>query len=296
MDKIIEDYLKGKGYKSKIDENQESRVARWLEIYENKAKEYNTKIYNGSKYVDYKLKTLALPVRTCEDISDFFFNEKLDITISNEKINDAVHDCLKQNNFLHNSNKLMQLVCALGTGAFVPYLDNNVLKINYIDATGIVILKSTSAGVQDVLFWNKNSTDNGTEYIINAHILEKDGYIIENVKIIETKDKKTVYEDLGDMARIETKSFVPRFGIITNYSVNNFDINSPYGISRYANAFPEAFTTDVCFDSLSNEIGLGKKRVYVKQGAMNIKVGENGETIPIFDPNDVLFYVLPRRR
>lgn len=79
----------------------------------------------------------------------------------------------------------MQMVKALGTGAFVPFLDNGVLKINYITAPGIVILKANANEVVDVLFWTKTKTGKGYEYILNLHILEDEGYVIYNAKKID---------------------------------------------------------------------------------------------------------------
>lgn len=293
MDKVVKDYLKEFGYENCIDENQEKRVSEWLETYKGPSKKYNIKIYNGKKYIKYKIKSLNLPTQVCGDLADFFFNEKLDITIDNASVEKKIKECLDQNNFLHNSNKLMQLVQALGTGAFIPYLNNNVLKINYMKAPNIIILKANEDDVIDVLFWSKTKTKDGYEYLFNLHILnEKEGYIIYNAKKIE-KDKSMSEVDLGKAKEIHTKSYLPKFGMLFTPEVNNFDIDSPYGISRYANAIDAMFTTDKAYDSMDNEIDLGKKRIYVGAGALDFNTNENGEPVPIFDPDDVVHYVLP---
>lgn len=292
MDKVIVDYLKELGCDTVIDEKQEQRVKTWLDEYKGKTKDYIKRIYNGKRYIKYEVKTLGLPAKVCEDLADFFFNEKLDITISKKSVNDKIQKCLEQNKFIKNSNKLLQLVKALGTGAYVPYLDNNVLRINYVNATNIIILSATAESVQDVLFYDIKETQEGLEYRINTHILEDDGYVIYNKKMI-LKDKQLIDIDLGETAEIHTKSMLPQFAVITTPEVNNKDIDSPYGISCYANAWDEVVATDTCFDSMYNEVYLGKKRVYVKQGAMNIALDDNGQAVPVFDPDDVLFYSLP---
>lgn len=293
MDKIVKDYLKDFGYENCIDENQEKRVSEWLETYKGPTKEYKIKIYNGKKYIKHKIKSLNLPTQVCGDLADFFFNEKLDITIDNASVEKKIKECLDQNNFLHNGNKLMQLVQALGTGAFIPYLNNNVLKINYMKAPNIIILKANEDDVIDVLFWSKTKTKDGYEYLFNLHILdEKEGYIIYNAKKNE-KDKSISEVDLGKAKEIHTKSYLPKFGMLFTPEVNNFDIDSPYGISRYANAIDAMFTTDKAYDSMDNEIDLGKKRIYVGAGALDFNTNENGEPVPIFDPDDVVHYVLP---
>jgi A118 family predicted phage portal protein len=292
MDKIVKDFLSKHGYRDCIDENQETRVNEWLDIFKGPTKKYNIKIYNGKNYTKYTIKSLNLPSQICGDLADFFFNEKLDITIDKEKVQKKIKDCLEQNKFLHNGNKLMQLVKALGTGALVPYLDNGVLRINYVNATNIIILKANADEVIDVLFWSKTKTKDGYEYYFNLHVLEDNGYVIYNEKKIESgKDVKDI--DLGDVAEIKTKSYLPKFGMIFTPEINNFDIDSPYGISCYANAIDTIFSTDRAYDSLDNEMALGRKRVYVGAGAMNFNVNENGEPVPVFDANDIAYYALP---
>lgn len=241
------------------------------------------------------MKSLNIASQSCEDLSDFFFNEKLEITISNKTIQNKINDCLEQNGFLDNANSLMQLVKALGTGAIVPYLDNNVLRINYLNATNVVILRANKREVQDVLFWNISKTLKGSELKINAHILDEEkGYIIYNRKY--TKNGTTeeyTKEDLGELEKIETNSFIPKFAMLYTPEINNVDINSPYGRSCYANAIDTILGIDKVYDSLDNETWLGRKRIYVPTSATKFNVNQDGEMVPIFDPSDVAFYGVP---
>mgnify|MGYP004634497721 FL=1 len=65
------------------------------------------------------------------------------------------------------------------------------------------------------------------------------------------------------------------------------------GISCYANAMDAIFNTDKAYDSMDNEIDLGKKRVYVKSGAMKMNIDANGNPVQAFDSNERIFYMLP---
>ena len=200
-----------------------------------------------------------------------------------------------QNGFLDNANSLMQLVEALGTGAFVPYLDEGVLRINYLDATNIVILNATKKEVKEILFWTKTKTLNGEIITINAHILdENSNYVIYNRKY-EKKNDSSSYQkmDLGDLEKVETKSVIPKFAMLFTPKINNLDIDSPYGISSYANATDIILGIDKVYDSLDNETWLGRKRVYVPMSAAKFNTDEEGNITPIFDPTDVTFYAVP---
>ena len=53
------------------------------------------------------------------------------------------------------------------------------------------------------------------------------------------------------------------------------------------------FVTDRAYDSMDNEMALGKKRVYVSAGAIDFNTNENGEPVPVFDPSDIAYYALP---
>ena len=293
MDKIVKDFLNELGYSSDvIDEAQEKRVKEWLTLFGGKTKNHEYYVYNGKKRIKREYKSLNIASQSCGDLSDFFFNEKLDITIDKEKVQKQINACLEQNGFLDNSNKLMQLVKALGTGAYVSYLDNDVLRINYINATNILILDADKNDVRSVLFWNERKTLEGTEMYINAHILTDTGYIIHNRKYLQKKDSKNyIQQELDeDIKLIDTKSFVPKFAMLFTPEVNNLDINSPYGISCYANALDTIISLDRAYDSFDNEIALGRKRVYVPTNAVQFNIDGAGNTVEAFDENDVAFF------
>ena len=295
MEQVVKDFLKEIGYSEDvIDSEQENRVSKWLMWYKGKTKDYCYKIYNGKRYVPKTLKSLCIIPQSCNDLSDFFFNEKLEITIDNKQVEEMIKDCLMQNNFLSNSNKLMQLVKALGTGAYVPYLNDGVLKINYIKAPNIIILEGTQENIVSVLFWTVSKKMEKEELKINAHILKENGYVIYNRKY--EKNKNGIFKKVNlspNIEFIETKSYLPKFSMLFTPEVNNFDINSPYGISCYSNALDIVLSLDKAYDSFDNEIGLGKKRVYVPTNRLQFNISESGETVPVFDENDVTFYTYP---
>lgn len=289
MEQIVKDFIKEIGFENVDNEKQENRVNNWLKWYNDKPKEYTYYVYNGKSRRKQQLKTLSIIPQSCEDISDFFFNEKLSINISEENIQKQIDEIFKTNKFLYNANKLMQLTKALGTGAFIPYLDNDVVKINFIDATGIVILEADSSGVKSVLFWNKDNK--GLK--INAHVLKDNGYTIYNKEYKLSGGSYVEVELEDELAKKETGSFIPQFSIIFNTPVNNSDINSPYGISMYANALDNVLSIDTAYDSLNNEISGGKKRIYIKGGAVQFNVDADGNATPIFDETETQYYVVP---
>lgn len=237
------------------------------------------------------MKKLNIASQSCGDLSDFFFNEKLDITISKKKIQNIINKVLMQNNFLYNCNILMQFTEALGTGAIVPYLDKDKLRINYIKAPNIVILSTRENIPIEALFWSEENTKDGKVIIINAHLLdENDNYIIKNARFAEDGTELTIDEKLKE---IKTDSPMPKFGILKTTVANNIDINSPYGISIYANALDNILSIDRVFDSLDNEVAIGRKRVYVSASATKFNTDTEGNITPVFDASDIAYYQVP---
>ena len=290
MEKVVADFIEELGYKSAVDENQETRVKNWLNWYKGKTKDHNYYVYNGKKKVKRVLKSLNIVSQSCNDLADFFFNEKLEITIDNKKVNDQLKEIFETTDFLFNANNLMQLTKALGTGAIIPYLENDVLKMNFINATGIVILDADKHNVKSVLFWSEETN----ALKINAHILTEDGYVIYNKKYKKNDSGEYIEEELDEkLAKIETHSPLPLFAMLYTADVNNQDINSPYGISCFANAIDTVLSIDTAYDSLDNEISAGRKRVYVKGGAVSFNTDEEGNVTPVFDMSDTLYYQVP---
>ena len=64
------------------------------------------------------------------------------------------------------------------------------------------------------------------------------------------------------------------------------------GISVFANAIDNLQNIDLVFDAYDNEFRLGKKRVLVPLTLTQTTMADSGVTKPVFDDNDVEFYVI----
>ena len=74
---------------------------------------------------------------------------------------------------------------------------------------------------------------------------------------------------------------------------NNFYLESPIGISCYANAVDTIQALDTAFDGLNSEIALGKKRIIVPAAAVRTVVDtDTGEQTRYFDPTEEIFQAL----
>ena len=98
------------------------------------------------------------------------------------------------------------------------------------------------------------------------------------------------------LPEVDTGIEIPLFQIITPNIVNNIDLDSPYGISVFANAISQLKGCDLVYDSYMNEFELGKKKITVPVSMAKIQMGETGVAKPVFDKNDTVFYAIPDDR
>ena len=110
-------------------------------------------------------------------------------------------------------------------------------------------------------------------------------------------------EDL--LRTVDTGSCIPLFQIITPNMVNNVDLDSPMGLSVFANAIDQIKSCDLVFDSYMNEFVLGRKRLLVPISmAKMIQIQEGSgqagdraaKMAPEFDPSETVFYQMPADR
>ena len=94
----------------------------------------------------------------------------------------------------------------------------------------------------------------------------------------------------GVSEKFYTKSDIPLFQIISPNIANNIALDSPLGISVFANAIDVLEGIDLVYDSYQNEYRLGKKRIVVPLSMAKIEMEQQGEILPVFDDNDTEFY------
>ncbi|HWT27613.1 MAG TPA: phage portal protein, partial [Mobilitalea sp.] len=194
-------------------------------------------------------------------------------------------------------NQLIELAFALGTAAFVEYLDaDQQVVIDFIRAGMIFPLSWDNGYVNECAFGSMRERDGKKQFYIQIHKLnEQKLYVIEN-HIVDADSGNDLDLDEGMLDLVETKSTIPLFQLVTPNTVNNIDLDSPYGISVYANGIPQLKGCDIVYDSYINEFELGKKRIMVPMSMAKIEMGSNGVTRPVFDKNDTVFYAIPGDR
>ena len=303
----IIDKLKELGF-STISAGFYGKVQEWKSWYEGDVKGFHRyRVRNGAGMVRCKRYTLNMGKKIPEDWANLLMNEKVKITLEGQREQEFIDRVFTENNFFVKANEMQEKAFALGTVAFIPRVvgmeateegpipgSASGIVMDYVTVEHIWPLAWQNGIITECAF-DSIVTKNGEQYCyLQIHHKVNGLYDIEN-RIYHYRNKNVDAElSLADVPGFErvppivhTGSDRRQFVIDRPNIANNFD-DSPLGISVYANATDVLKGVDVAYDSYVNEFLLGKKRIMVKPSATEYLDGE-----PVFDSDDLVFYVLP---
>lgn len=263
----------------------------WLEWYKGDVlKFHHYKVYNGNEYVKQTRRTLNMAKQICEDWANLLLNEKTEIAMGDEKNQENMDRLLADIKFWSKGNKGVEESFALGQGAFVCGVDSNKKpKIQFVNRTKIYPITVEDEMVTECAFVNIN----GRNVVFQFHTINPytKNYEIRTIKGEKKNNDLNMYigsVDTGDDVIFDTKSNIPWFIMMKPNISNNININSPMGISIYANSLDKLQGVDLAYDGFCNEMNIGKGRIFVDKNLT--RIDKNGET-RVFDNNDIAFYV-----
>lgn len=293
----LKEFFKNVGYNIDIFFDNQNRIQNYISWYYGIVEDFHRYyIFNGDKKIFKNRYSLHFPKRICETFADLICNEKTSIHLSHDSSNKILDEILEQNHFFLKLNQAIEKSFALGFGAFVLSFDKSKINIQFVTCDKIIPLRYDSNFIYECAFITDTFDFNGdfARFIQIHHKDEKDEYIIDNYKFsVGTNGELIPFNDdqYYDIPKhIETHSTIPWFSIIKPNCINNFDINSPFGLPVYLNCIDVIKGLDIVYDSLVNEIQNGRKRLFVTSDAL--KVSSDGCFKNAFDPNDVVFYLL----
>lgn len=297
----VKEILLERGYNFDYGDKTLSHINEYFEWYQNNVKNFHHyKVFNGLQTKSEKMFRLGMAKKICEDWATLLLNEKVSIKAGD--FDKRLNEVLNHNNFSVRGNQLVEIAFALGTGAFVEYKDKSKnIAIDYVRANMIYPLSWDNGDITECAFGSQK-TYNGKKCIyLQIHRFGKGKdedcnlYYIENLYVDEENGKEvTPTKDIEP--KINTGSKSPLFQIIAPNIFNNIDLDSPLGISVFANAIDQLKACDRIYDSYINEFILGKKRILVPMTMAKQQMQKDGVTAPTFDPNDTVFYSMPGDR
>lgn len=298
---VVRNYLIKRKYNVASNETYD-HINEWLDWYQNDVEKFHHySLYNGMVMTKQERYKLGMAKTVCEDWANLLLNEKVSIKAGSYE--ERLSGILRSNNFYTRGNRLVEMAFSLGTGAFVEYLNaEDEVVIDYIRSDMIYPISWDNGDVTECAFGTPKTIDGKDVVYIQIHRLgriaqeeDPDLYYIENVYVdAESEKEMDPPEEIEEI--VNTGSVEPLFQLITPNICNNIDLDSPLGISVYANAIDEVKGTDLVYDSYMNEFVLGRKRIMVPISQAKRQMQEDGVSAPVFDPNDTVYYLLPEDR
>jgi A118 family predicted phage portal protein len=281
-----------------VDDEMYKLIDRWKAIYAGYLKDWHEISYmtvNGKK--QRQRASMGMAKVAAQKMATLIFNEKCEINISETNLEKQVKEILKENKFNREFRRYLEYGFALGGMVMKAYYEDNKIKVSYTTADCFVPLAWDNFRITEGVFVSTFRKGEKRFTHLEWHIWDEGNYIVRN----ELYEAKTDNE-LGVKVPLETHfkglqeeiTFLAIQKTIFVYFkpniANNFDTNSPLGISIFANALDTLKSLDIVFDSFQREFALGKKRIIVPQSAIKTVVDpETGTVTRYFDADDEVY-------
>lgn len=280
-----------------IDENFYNLIDKWKALYSGYHSEFHDveyKTISGTK--KRRMATLNMPKVVAQELATLIFNERCEISISDDGFEENVKEVLRRNQFDREFQRYLEYAFAMGGTVIKVYADDRGVRLGYVTADCFIPLSWDHDHIREGLFVNEIRRQNkkythlewhvweGVEYVIRNELYESNGVDL-GVKV----PLATLFPNLQEETRV--KNLVrPLFVYIKPNSANNFDTTIPLGIAVYANALDTLKSLDIAFDSFQREFRLGRKRIIVPVAAIKTVIDpQTGQTHRYFDANDEVY-------
>ena len=295
MREIIYRKLEEMGFPNGGDGGMEEHLALWRSWYQGNVKHFHGyRVYNGQKRVLCHRAGLGMAKKICEDWANLLMNERVHIRVEGEREQRFTDRILQESRFFLQANRMQEYKAALGTAAYVPRVTDGRIRIDGIDAEGILPLSWENGAVTDCAFACSRRDGERDLVYVQVHHRVDGIYQVENLLFRVEEDRLEAlplggtpgFEGIPETVssgRAERSFVLDRMNI-----VNNLETASPMGLSVFANALDQLRGVDVAYDSYVNEFILGKKRIMVKPEAT-----KDFDGAPLFDADELAFYILP---
>ena len=274
------------------------RIVENMKYFAGRYPQIEYKDSNGTKQKrDYN----HLPVgRTAaKKIASLVFNEQAEIKLNDKTANDFIQDQLQNDRFLKNFERYLESCLALGGLAMRPYIDNDKVRVAFVQAPVFLPLQSNTQDVSSAAIVTKTTKSEGQKQkyytLIEFHEWKNsEEYTITNELYKSDKQDtvgarvplSTLYEDLEETVNVNGLSR-PLFTYLKTPGMNNKDINSPLGLSIFDNAKTTIDFLNETYDQFMWEVKMGQRRVAVPIQTIKTQYNQDGEKVVVKREFDV---------
>src|SRR5690625_4660008 len=278
-------------------------IEMWKSLYKGYYAEWHDiKYHTIDGHKTRTMDTINMAKAAANEMASLVFNERCEISIGDDDnpIAEFVDDVLAKNKFNKKFQDYLEYSFAMGGMVIKPYVDNGEIKLSFVTADCFIPVSWQNDSIYEAVFINESQRGKKYYTLLEWHLWDNGTYVIRNDLYESDKQNEigypvslsTLYPDLEEEVRIENIK-KPLFVYFKPNSANNFDTQSPLGISLYANALDTMKAIDTAFDSLHREFRLGKKRIFVPDSMIKVVYDQDGRPHRYFDPSDEVYQGYP---
>jgi A118 family predicted phage portal protein len=262
----------------------EEQIARWLSIYRGKSPwlMYDFATVSGHKHTRQR-KAMNMAKVICRELAGLVWSEN-PVIDAGEKA--PLTDWLEDQDFFNRAQKFTEYGAA--AGGFVLKLRSpkpGELVVDFVPADYFIPISWNNQGIYEADFISRGVKDKKCYLTIESHRKISDSQY--EITITEWEENGRYLSNKKELPAVLVNSDCPLFAYIPTPDVNNFDIDSPLGVSIFGNAEDTLESLDVAFDALSHEIILGKRRIIVPATALrSVLDPKTGKDVRYYDPSD----------
>ena len=279
MKENITGYLSSKGYS--VNTYAQSIIQECDDWYANREVD-GFHIRKNMNDVEIHLSRLGFAKRCCADDANLCEV----ISISPEKEEAAagfINELLADNRFDVMYRKQLEKVTASGTvGAYIR-LDNATLmdngtvtggdiKINYVDAEGIIPLTVENDDVVECAFMGTDLVQGKKEYTLVIFQRDDNGLYSAETAVFDNNGTQKTDRSIT----IQLDKIRP-FAIMRTAEVNNLDDMEGYGLPKIYNSIPLFKVLDLCYNLLYGDLSKSDKLMFINELLACISRDDNGK-------------------
>lgn len=276
-----------------LNERMFNLIDEWKALYRGHASFHNLEYQTINGVKQRKMDTLNMPKILSEEMASLIYNEKCEISIDNDNVSELIEEVFKNNKFDKKFQDYLEYSFAHGGMVIKPYIDNDKIMLSFVTADSFIPISWKNDSIYEAVFPFEFKKRDKKYTHLEWHLWDKETYVIKN-EVYESQNgndlgiKVNLHEHFPDLEEETRINGLKRsiFSYFKPSSANNFDTESPLGISLFSNAIDTLKAIDTAFDSFHREFRLGKKRIIVPEHMVKVVIDENGQPKRYFDAND----------
>lgn len=282
--------------KVSLPEDFYNHIIKWREMHKGYLPEMHELTYRTiEKQVNNRrMATLGMPKVISNEMASLIFNERCNISVSDDGFNTFIEDVFKDNKFNGNFQQYLEFMFAQGGMVVKPYVKDGQIKLSYVTGDCFLPISWTNSNITEGVFVSEIKRQGKTYTHLEWHTFEGAKYVIKN-ELYESETGtdlgtkvalSVLFDNLEPEVSLDNVKR-PLFAYIKPAIANNIDSTVPLGISVYANSYDTLKGIDIAFDSFIREFRLGKKRILVPSHMVKTVLDPETQKLHrYFDPSD----------